>query len=124
MDRAPFLEMSDELWHRIFDTNLHGAFLCGQITARAMVAQGDGGRFVNVASNSGIFGGRVRAAYGASKAGLINLTQTMAQEWAPEIRVNVLVPGSVYSPHRPTSSGASAAPARTTAWVPTSRASN
>jgi len=36
MDRAPFLEMSDELWHRILDTNLHGAFLCGQITARAM----------------------------------------------------------------------------------------
>ena len=94
MDRAPFLEMSDELWHRILDTNLHGAFLCGQIAARVMVAQGKGGRIVNVASNSGIFGGRGRAAYGASKAGLINLTQTMAIELAEHaILVNAVAPG-------------------------------
>jgi 3-oxoacyl-[acyl-carrier protein] reductase len=58
-----------------------------------MVAQGSG-RIVNVASNSGIFGGRGRAAYGASKAGIINLTQTMAIELAPfGIIVNTLVPG-------------------------------
>ncbi|MFQ5565703.1 MAG: SDR family NAD(P)-dependent oxidoreductase, partial [Paracoccaceae bacterium] len=82
MDRAPFLEMTEEFWHHVIDTNLTGAFLCGQAAARQMIAQGTGGRIVNTASNSGIFGGRGRAAYGASKAGLINLTQTMAIELA------------------------------------------
>jgi len=94
MDRAPFLEMTEDFWHHVIDTNLTGAFLCGQAAARQMVAQGRGGRIVNVASNSGIFGGRGRAAYGASKAGLINLTQSMAIELAEhDILVNAVAPG-------------------------------
>jgi len=94
MDRAPFLEMTEEFWHKVIDTNLTGAFLLGQAAARQMIAQGAGGRIVNVASNSGIFGGRGRAAYGASKAGLINLTQTMAIELAAHaIIVNAVAPG-------------------------------
>ncbi|MCP5152783.1 MAG: SDR family oxidoreductase [Ectothiorhodospiraceae bacterium] len=94
MDRAPFLEMSDALWRKVIGTNLYGAFLCGQTAARRMVEQGRGGRIVNVASNSGIFGGRGRAAYGASKAGLVNLTQTMAIELAEHgILVNAVAPG-------------------------------
>ena len=95
VDRQPFLEMDDELWHRVLATNLYGAFTSGQHAARQMVAQGDGGRIVHVASNSGIFGGRGRAAYGASKAGLINLTQTMAIELAEHgILVNAVAPGA------------------------------
>jgi 3-oxoacyl-[acyl-carrier protein] reductase len=94
MDRAPFLEMSDELWQRVLTVNLTGAFLCGQAAARQMRAQGGGGRIVYTASNSGIFGGRGRAAYGASKAGIINLVQTMAIELAGYgIRVNAVAPG-------------------------------
>ncbi len=94
MDRAPFLEMSDEFWNHVLALNLSGAFICGQEAARQMVAQGGGGRIVYVASNSGIFGGRGRAAYGASKAGLINLTQSMAIELAEhDIRVNAVAPG-------------------------------
>jgi 3-oxoacyl-[acyl-carrier protein] reductase len=94
MDRAPFLEMSDEFWAHVLALNLSGAFICGQEAARQMVAQGGGGRIVYVASNSGIFGGRGRAAYGASKAGLINLTQSMAIELAEhDIRVNAVAPG-------------------------------
>lgn len=94
MDRMPFLEMTEEFWHRVIDTNLTGTFLCGQAAARQMVAQGRGGRIVNVASNSGLFGGRGRAAYGASKAGIINLTQTMAIELAEhDILVNAVAPG-------------------------------
>lgn len=94
MDRAPFLEMDDALWHKILDTNLHGTFLFGQIAARHMIAAGTRGRIVNVASNSGMFGGRGRAAYGASKAGVINLTQTMAIELAEHgILVNAVAPG-------------------------------
>ncbi|MDA1101442.1 MAG: SDR family NAD(P)-dependent oxidoreductase [Proteobacteria bacterium] len=94
MDRAPFLTMTDEFWNHVLALNLSGAFICGQETARQMVAQGGGGRIVYVASNSGIFGGRGRAAYGASKAGLINLTQSMAIELAEhDIRVNAVAPG-------------------------------
>ena len=94
MDRMPFLEMDKALWNRILSINLTGPFLCGQAAARAMVAQGRGGRIVNVASNSGFFGGRGRSAYGASKAGIINLTQTMAIELAEHgILVNAVAPG-------------------------------
>lgn len=94
MDRAPFLEMTDELWHRIIDINLYGSFLVSQIAARKMIALGNGGVIVNTASNSGMFGGQGRAAYGASKAGVINLTQSMAIELAPHrIRVNAVAPG-------------------------------
>ena len=94
MDRAAFLEMDEEFWARVLTVNLGGAFRCGQVVARHMVARGQGGRIVNVASNSGIFGGRGRAAYGASKAGIINLTQTMAIELAEhDILVNAVAPG-------------------------------
>jgi len=94
VDREPFLEMTDDLFDRVLHTNLYGAFYFGQLVARQMVAQGDGGRIVHVASNSGIFGGRGRAAYGASKAGLINMTQTMAIELAEhDILVNAVAPG-------------------------------
>ncbi len=77
-DRAPFLEMTPEFFERVIGINLKGAFYCAQAAAKQMVAQGHGGRIVTVASNSGIYGGRGRAAYGASKAGMINLTQTNA----------------------------------------------
>ena len=94
-DRQPFLEMDDALWERVMATNIYGAFTGGQAAARQMVAQGEGGRIVHVASNSGVFGGRGRAAYGASKAGLINLTQTMAIELAEHgILVNAVAPGA------------------------------
>ena len=103
MDRMPFLEMTDDFWDRVLTLNLKGAFRAGQIAARQMIAQGTGGRIVNVASNSGIFGGRGRAAYGASKAGLINLTQSMAIELAEHgINVNAVAPGPTRTgPHIP-----------------------
>ena len=87
MDRAPFLEMTDDFWWGVQGINLYGTFVVSQTVARRMVDQGrtdkgKGGRIINVASNSGLFGGRGRAAYGASKAGMINLTQTMAIELA------------------------------------------
>ena len=96
MDRAPFLAMDDELWRRVLDTNLYGTFLFCQTAAKQMVAQKSGGAIVNIASGSGILGGQGRAAYGASKAGVINLTQTMAIELAVhDIRVNAVAPGPV-----------------------------
>ena len=94
MDRAPFMEMEENFWDNVLNTNLGGVFSCSQVAARYMIAGSRGGRIVNVASNSGIFGGRGRAAYGASKAGIINLTQTMAIELAEHnILVNAVAPG-------------------------------
>jgi 3-oxoacyl-[acyl-carrier protein] reductase len=96
MDRAPFLEMTDDFWWGVLGINLYGTFLMSQTAARQMVAQKRGGRIVNVASNSGKNGGRGRAAYGASKAGMINLTQTMAIELAEHgILVNAVAPGLI-----------------------------
>lgn len=93
-DRAPFLDMTPEFFENVIGVNLKGAFYCAQAAARQMVAQGEGGRIVTVSSNSGLFGGRGRAAYGASKAGLINLTETMAIELAEYgIGVNAVAPG-------------------------------
>lgn len=92
--RMPFLETTLDFWNEMLRLNLTGAFLTGQAAARQMVRQGTGGRIVNVSSNSGIRGGRGRAAYGATKAGILNLTQTMALELAPHgILVNALCPG-------------------------------
>jgi len=88
-----FLETTDEHWCTVLGINLYGVFLCGQLAARQMVEQGTGGRIVNVASNSGIFGGRGHAAYGTSKAGLINLPQCMAIELAEhDLLINAVVP--------------------------------
>jgi 3-oxoacyl-[acyl-carrier protein] reductase len=94
-DRAPFLEMDLEFWYRVIGLNLTGCFICAQAAAHQMVAQ-KSGRIINIASNSGVFGGRGRAAYGASKAGIINLTQTMAIELAAHgVLVNAIAPGPI-----------------------------
>ena len=91
--RMPFLETTLDFWNGLLALNLTGVFICAQAAARQMVRQGHG-RIVNVSSNSGIRGGRGRATYGATKAGIINLGQSMAIELAEHgILVNTLVPG-------------------------------
>jgi 3-oxoacyl-[acyl-carrier protein] reductase len=91
----PFLETSLEEFERTIRVNLVGTFLCSQAAARAMAA-GGGGTIVNIASISGERGAQNRSAYGASKAGVILLTKTMALELAPKgIRVVAVSPGPV-----------------------------
>lgn len=93
-DRVPALEMTRAAFERVVRTNLTGCFVSAQAAARAMVRRGAGGRIVTTSSVSGQFAGTGRAAYGASKAGIINLSQVLAMELAPHrILVNCVAPG-------------------------------
>ena len=90
-------ELSLEDWNETVALNLTGAFLCGVAVAKVMTRQ-QGGRIINVSSGCGRSGSHsvYMAHYGAAKAGVINLTETMAAEWAwHNISVNCIVPGVI-----------------------------
>lgn len=92
----PFLDHSDDDWDRVIGVNLTGAWRVAQESARRMVAHGQGGSIVNVASILGVRVAAQVSAYAASKAALIHLTKAMALELARHrIRVNALAPGYV-----------------------------
>jgi NAD(P)-dependent dehydrogenase (short-subunit alcohol dehydrogenase family) len=97
--RRPFLEMPLAEWVSVLNVNLTGAFVCAQAAAQVMVAQGTGGRIVNVSSvldREVLDGG---AAYCSSKGGLRQLTRVMALELAAHgIRVNGVAPGETATP--------------------------
>jgi NAD(P)-dependent dehydrogenase (short-subunit alcohol dehydrogenase family) len=85
------------VWRKIFNVNVEGPLRTAQTMAPIMRDQG-GGSIVNIASMAAYSGGPGVCAYGASKAALVNLTKSMAQEWAPwKVRVNVLSPGPFIS---------------------------
>ena len=93
-----FLDTPVEVFERVCAVNLKGTFLVGQAAARLMCEAG-GGSIVNISSVSGMRGNLGRAAYGASKAGVIVLSQVMAVELASHgIRVNVIAPGPIETP--------------------------
>lgn len=93
------LELSDEEWEEGLDTNLYSALRCCRAYASTMIEHGTAGSIVNVASPAALRAAPGMAAYGASKAALINLTWTLAVELAAHgIRVNVVVPAFVTRP--------------------------
>ena len=90
----PLLEHSEADWDRVIDTDLKGAWLVAQETARHMVRLGHGGSIVNIASMLGEVAQKGVPSYCAAKAGVIHLTRAMALELARHrIRVNALCPG-------------------------------
>ena len=92
---APAATASHRFHAAIIDLNLTAPLLVAQHANRMMQAQGQGGAIVNIASVSGTLPSPGTAAYGAAKAGLINLTGSLAVEWAPKVRVNAIVAGLI-----------------------------
>jgi meso-butanediol dehydrogenase/(S,S)-butanediol dehydrogenase/diacetyl reductase len=92
---APVAAMDEAQWDRIFAVNVKGVFLCAR-AAIPLIAGRGGGRIVNVASVAGKTGRGGLAAYCASKAAVISLTQALAEELGPmNIAVNALCPGYI-----------------------------
>ena len=92
--RAPFLELTEDTWDAVLDTNLKATFVCAQEAARRMAAAGRPGVIVNLSSGAPYRGSMRATAYMASKLGIVGLTRGMARELAPlGIRVNAIAPG-------------------------------
>ncbi|SFU04321.1 hypothetical protein SAMN05192562_104177 [Kosakonia arachidis] len=99
MSKAPFLEVTFEDWRSIFTVDVDGAFLCAQIAARQMVAQGQGGRIINITSVHEHTPLPEASAYTAAKHALGGLTQSMALELVEHhILVNAVAPGAIATP--------------------------
>ena len=95
---APVAEMPLEGWQKVIDVNLTGVFLFAQAVGRAMIADGGGGKIVNIASVAGLGGAPPEVmdaiAYNASKGGVIAFTRDLAVKWARYgINVNAIAPG-------------------------------
>lgn len=92
-------ECDEANFDKVINTNLKGVFLFAKAAAKQMVAQGKGGKIINIASVGGLVGGPGVVAYGASKAGVISLTKTMGNEFGRDgINVVAICPGYVVTP--------------------------
>ena len=97
--RGPAADYDDDLWDRVIDVNLTGLFRTCRAVGRRMIAQSGGGAIVNIASVVGAVGFAGSVGYQASKGGVIQMTRTLAVEWAPHgVRVNAVSPGHVATP--------------------------
>jgi len=98
--REPFLEADPDLWRRTLEVNLIGQLIVAQAVARRLVEQGDGGAIVNIASiAANVPHPDYLVAYGASKAGVVNASRTLAKALAQHgIRVNAVLPGGMETP--------------------------
>ena len=94
-----FVDYPLDEWQKIVAVNLTGPFLCSQAAAKQMIAQGGGGRIINISSIHEDLPMPTNAAYCASKGGLRMLMRTIAVELAPhQITVNNIGPGAIYTP--------------------------
>jgi len=101
--------------------NLLGAIWVSQAAHRFMVDQDEGGSIINIASLSALRPSPGTLAYAAAKAGLLAVTQTLAMEWAPRVRVNAVSPGPVHTEKSHLFYGSGDGPARVGATIPMGR---
>ncbi len=93
---TPLLDIPEDEWDRTLDTNLKGVFLCSQVVAGAMIAEGRGGKIVNLGSVAGLQPPRRAPHYASSKGAVHTLTKQLALELAPhDINVNAVAPGVI-----------------------------
>jgi NAD(P)-dependent dehydrogenase (short-subunit alcohol dehydrogenase family) len=91
---TPILDIAEDEWNKILDTNLKSVFLSCQVFGKQMIEQKSGGSIINISSVSSEIPLSKVFTYSISKAGVNNMTKFLAREWAPhKIRVNAIVPG-------------------------------
>ncbi len=88
-----FQQMSEDDWDQVIATNMKGTFLCSQVASLYMLQQDTGGIILNIGASTGIRGRKNGVNTCASKAGIMIMTQCLALELGPKIRVNTIVPG-------------------------------
>lgn len=92
--RGSTVDTTDADWHAVIDVNLHGVFRMCRAAGRHMIAAGQGGKIINIASLLSFQGGLNVPAYAASKSAVAGLTREMSNEWAGKgINVNAIAPG-------------------------------
>jgi NAD(P)-dependent dehydrogenase (short-subunit alcohol dehydrogenase family) len=91
---GPLLDLDEADWRSVVDVNLTGTFVTARAVARRMLDTGRGS-IVNISSMNGVAAGPNSGAYGPTKAALGLLTQQMALEWSPTLRVNAVAPGLI-----------------------------
>ena len=112
---------SPRFFDKVVQLNLNAAFYCAQAANTRMQAQADGGSIINIASVAAIRPSPLTAAYGAAKAGLVNLTQSLAMEWGPKVRVNAIIAGLIATGNAEAHYGGAAGLARVAASLPAQR---
>ena len=102
VDRKDILEADEAEWDRVINVSLKSVFLVSKYVAQRMVGQGNGGRIINIGSTSGLAGRSNAVAYPSAKAGVYNLTRSLAIQLAPHgIRVNTVTPNRILTEAEP-----------------------
>ena len=98
-DHKNLFEITEEEWDRVMNACLRSVWYCTRSAAKVMIDQKKNGKIINIASTSGHWGRREATAYTTAKAGVLNLTRSIAVQLAPEgIRVNSISPNRIGSP--------------------------
>jgi len=119
--RVESASASRALTEKLVQLNLLAPFYLSQAAYSIMSAQPRGGSIINIASVSAVRSSPYSAMYGAAKAGLLNLTQSLAMEWGPKIRVNAIIAGLVATENSRAHYGGDAGIARVGAMLPLKR---